>query len=110
MRSGSIVLDGDELLRDLVLARIIEPTSKADALRVLAKTGLDSVSHPTVKRRLPVIANPTVRQALSAACAAHAGVDGSISRGPHFVTHDPNTRIEKRACFKLCVDRRQADV
>jgi hypothetical protein len=67
-------LDGDEALRDLVLARIIEPTSKADALRVLAETGVDSVSYRTVKRRLPMIAKHTVRQALSAACAARAGL------------------------------------
>ncbi len=33
---------GDEVLRDLVLARIIEPTSKADSLRVLAETGVAS--------------------------------------------------------------------
>ena len=37
-------LDGDEVLRYLVLARIIEPTSKADALPVLAETGAVSFS------------------------------------------------------------------
>jgi hypothetical protein len=63
------VLDGDEVLRDLVLVRIIEPTSKADAVRVLAETGVDSASYRTIKRRLPVIAKPAVRQAVSAACA-----------------------------------------
>ena len=68
------VLDGDEVLRDLVLARIIEPTSKIDAERVLAETGVAAASYRTVKRRLPVIAKPAVRQALSAACAAHAGL------------------------------------
>ena len=76
-RWGSIfdhVLDGDEVLRDLVLARIIEPTSKADAVRVLAETGIESTSYRTVKRRLPEIAKPAVHQALSAACAAHAGL------------------------------------
>jgi len=66
------VLDGDEVLRGLVLARIIEPTSKIDAERVLAETGVASASYRTVKRRLPVIAKPAVRQSLSAACAAHA--------------------------------------
>ena len=66
------VLDGDEVLRDLVLARIIEPTSKIDAERVLVETGVAAASYRTVKRRLPVIAKPAVRQALSAACAAHA--------------------------------------
>ena len=66
------VLDGDEVLRDLVLARIIEPTSKIDAERMLTETGVAAASYRTVKRRLPVIAKPAVRQALSAACAAHA--------------------------------------
>jgi hypothetical protein len=68
------VLGGDEVLRDLVLARIIEPTSKIDAERVLTETGVAAASYRTVKRRLPVIAKPAVRQALSAACAAHAGL------------------------------------
>lgn len=68
------VLDGDGVLRDLVCARIIEPTSKIDAARVLAETGVTSTSYRTIKRRLPVIAKPAVRQALSAACARHAGL------------------------------------
>jgi hypothetical protein len=72
------VLDGDEVLRYLVLARIIEPTSKIDAERVLSETGVTGASYRTVKRRLPVIAKPAVRQALSEACAAHAEL-GSAS-------------------------------
>jgi hypothetical protein len=63
---------GDTVLRDLVLARIIEPTSKADSLRVLAETGVEPVDYRTVTRRLPLIAKPAVRQSLSAACAAQA--------------------------------------
>ncbi len=35
---------GDEVFRPLVLARIIEPTSKADALRVIEKTRVAAVS------------------------------------------------------------------
>jgi hypothetical protein len=68
------VLAGDEVLRDLVLARIIEPTSKLDAARVLAETGVSTMSYRTIKRRLPVIAKPAVRQALSAVCAKYAGL------------------------------------
>jgi hypothetical protein len=64
----------DEVFRDLVLARIIEPTSKQDSLRVLAETGIAPVDYRTVTRRLPVIAKPKVRQALSAARAARAGL------------------------------------
>ncbi|WP_434089361.1 IS1634 family transposase [Mycobacterium intracellulare] len=64
--------DGDEAFRQLVLARIIEPTSKADSLRVISETGVEPVSYPTLNRRLPVFAKSVFRQALSAACAAHA--------------------------------------
>jgi hypothetical protein len=61
------------VLRDLVLAGLIEPTSKADAVRVLAETGIESTSYRTVKRHLREIAKPAVREALSAVHAAHAG-------------------------------------
>jgi len=56
------------------LARIVEPTSKADSLRVLAEIGAAAIDYRTVTRRLPVIAKPQVRQALSSACAAIAGL------------------------------------
>ena len=62
----------DEVFRDVVLARIIEPTSKADSLRVLEETGVPGPSYPTLNRRLPVYAKPVFRHALSQACAAHA--------------------------------------
>ncbi|HEY1973187.1 MAG TPA: IS1634 family transposase [Pseudonocardia sp.] len=62
----------DESFRQLVLARIIEPTSKADSLRVIEETGVAPVSYPTLNRRLPVFAKPSFRQALSTACATHA--------------------------------------
>jgi Transposase DDE domain len=65
---------GDEVFRQLVLARIIEPTSKADSLRVLEETGVAAVSCPTVNRRLPVFAKAAFRQALSRACADHAAL------------------------------------
>jgi len=65
---------GDEVFRLLVLARIIEPTSKADSLRVLDETGVAGPSYPTLNRRLPTYAKPTFRQALSTACAAHAAL------------------------------------
>jgi hypothetical protein len=65
---------GDAVFRDLVLARIIEPTSKADSLRVLTESGIETVDYRTVTRHLPQFAKPVVRQALSAACAARAGL------------------------------------
>jgi hypothetical protein len=56
----------------LVLARIIEPTSKADSLRVLAEVGVDAVSYPTLNRRLRGYSAEGFRRKLAAACARHA--------------------------------------
>jgi hypothetical protein len=63
--------DGDEVFRHLVLARIIEPVSKLDSLRVLEEAGVAPASYATLKRRLPEYAREGWRQRLSAACAAH---------------------------------------
>ena len=65
---------GDEVFAQLVLARIIEPSSKLDSIRVLEEAGVTAPSYPTLKRRLPKYAKQQWRQALSAACAAHAGL------------------------------------
>ncbi|KJE19283.1 transposase family protein [Frankia torreyi] len=46
----------DEVFRALVLARIIEPTSKLDSLRVLDEAGAPAPSYRTVKRRLRLYA------------------------------------------------------
>jgi hypothetical protein len=63
---------GDEAFRQLVLARIIEPVSKLDSLRVLEEAGAAAASYRTLTRRLCVYAKGSWRQKLSAACAAHA--------------------------------------
>jgi len=97
-------LDSDEVLRDLVLARIIEPSSKADALRVLAETGVESVSYRTVKRRLPLIAKPVVRHALSEACAARAGL-GSASDYQACSDKEPDP-LQRREFFRSGVHPR----
>ncbi len=65
---------GDEVFAQLVLARIIEPVSKLDSLRVLEEAGLVPASYATLKRRLPGYAQPTWRERISAACAAHAAL------------------------------------
>jgi hypothetical protein len=63
---------GGEVFRQLVLARIIEPVSKLDSLRVLGESGIVPVSHATLKRRLPMFAEPAWQAWLSAACVGHA--------------------------------------
>jgi DDE family transposase len=65
---------GDEVFRHLVLARIIEPTSKLDSLRVLEEAGISPVSYRTLKRRLPVYATDQWRERLAALCAHHVGL------------------------------------
>ena len=61
----------DEVFLQLVLARIIEPVSKLDSLRVLEEAGVAAASYRTVTRRLGAYAKEPWRQKLSAACAAH---------------------------------------
>ena len=66
---------GDQVFFDLVAARIIEPVSKLDSLRVLEEAGVAAASYRTVLRRLPAYAKDSWRQttgigneALSAGC------------------------------------------
>ena len=63
---------GDEVFRLLVLARIVEPTSKLDSLRVVEEAGFDPPAYATLKRRLPAFAKESWRQKLAAACARTA--------------------------------------
>ena len=65
---------GDAVFAQLVLARIIEPTSKLDSARVLEEAGISGPSYRTLLRRLPAYAEQAWRQRLSAACAGHAGL------------------------------------
>jgi hypothetical protein len=65
---------GDEVFRGLVLARIIEPTSKLESIRVLEEVGVPAVSYPTINRRLARYATEAWRDRIARACAAHAGL------------------------------------
>jgi hypothetical protein len=58
----------------LVLARIIEPTSKLDSAPVLSEAGVFAAWYATVKRRLPVFATETWREGLAAACVRQAAL------------------------------------
>jgi len=68
------VTGGDEVFRSLVLARLVEPVSKLDTIRVLTELGIDPPGYRTIFRRLPVYAKAEWRQQLAAACAAHVGL------------------------------------
>jgi len=58
----------------LVLARIIEPTSKLDSARVLAEAGVQPWSYRTLKRRLPTYGTESWRARLARQCATHAAL------------------------------------
>jgi hypothetical protein len=82
---------GDEVFRQLVLARIIELASKIDSIRVLEETRAAAASCHTIERRLPIYAHHGWRQRLSQAYAAHAKL------GPaSLVLYDVSTLLCRR--------------
>jgi hypothetical protein len=69
----------DEVFRDLVIGRIVEPTSLLDVDRVLAELGRVSVSLSTRKRTLRRCHTGDYRDQIAAACFAHAAASGDVS-------------------------------
>ncbi len=69
----------DECFRDLVIARIVEPTSLLDVDRVLADLGRVSASLSTRKRTLKRAMDGRYRDLIATACYAHASTVGDIS-------------------------------
>jgi hypothetical protein len=69
----------DGVFRDLVIARIVEPTSKADAARVLADLGADTVSYRTIQRHLAKVDTGGYRDAIAKRCFTHAADRGGLS-------------------------------
>jgi hypothetical protein len=64
----------DEVFQALVLARVVEPTSKLATIRVLDEIGVVPPGYRTILRRLAGYASPEWRQRLAQACAAHVGL------------------------------------
>lgn len=64
----------DEVFQALVLARVIEPVSKLDTIRVLDEIGIVPPGYRTIVRRLPGYASEEWRQRLAQACAAQVGL------------------------------------
>lgn len=77
-RLGFDVLQ-DAAFEQLVLARIVEPTSKADSLRVLSEIGVEHASLRTMFRSLKKAATGGYRDLIAAACFAHAATVGDVS-------------------------------
>jgi hypothetical protein len=70
---------GDDCFRDLVIARIVEPTSLLDVDRVLAELGRVSASLTTRKRTLRRAQSGAYRDQIAEACFAHACTYGDVS-------------------------------
>jgi hypothetical protein len=70
---------GDGVFRDLVIARIVEPTSKADAARVLADLGAETMSYKTIQRHLAKVNTGKYRDAIAGKCFTHAADRGGLS-------------------------------
>jgi len=67
----------DKVFLLLVLARVLEPTSKQDSLRVLEEAGVPACSYATLKRRLPRYATREFRDQMAGVLAAHASLGPS---------------------------------
>ena len=70
---------GDEVFRDLVIARVVEPTSLLDAGRVLRDLGQAPASYATMKRTLARAAAGKYRDQVATWCFEHASTTGDVS-------------------------------
>lgn len=70
---------GDAVFKDLVIARIVEPTSKLDATRVLTDLGVDAVSYSTIQRHLRLVNADNYRDAVAQKCFEYVANRGTLS-------------------------------
>lgn len=70
---------GDEVFRDLVIARVVEPTSLADAARILHDLGQESASYATMRRTLRRSAEGRYRDQVADLCFEHALTSSDVS-------------------------------
>ena len=77
---------GDTVFKQLVLARIIEPTSKLDTIRVLDELGITPPSNTTIHRSLKRIITNDYRSAIS-----EAALKNSSAKALSFVLYDVTT-------------------
>lgn len=69
----------DEAFFQLVLARLVEPTSMSDSGRVVSELGLQSVHRSTFKRVLKRCGERDYRGQIATACYEHASAGSSLS-------------------------------
>ncbi|WP_344311050.1 IS1634 family transposase, partial [Brevibacterium samyangense] len=78
---GSLGFDtvDDSVFRDLVIARVVEPTSLSDVDRVLGELGRSTASLSTRKRTLSRAVTGEYRNKIATAAFAHAATHGDVS-------------------------------
>jgi hypothetical protein len=88
----------DEAFRAMVLARIVEPASKADSRRVLADLGAPASALRTLFRSLKRCRDNGYRDRIAKACTAFSAAAGGLSAlvmydctTLHFETSDEDT-------------------
>lgn len=112
---------GDEAFKQLVLARVVEPVSKADSVRVLDELGVGHASLRTMFRSLARCAERGYRDQVAAACFAHAAAHGDLTLCLYDVTtlyfeaeneddlrrvgYSKERRIDPQVVVGLLVDR-----
>ena len=77
---------GDEVFKKLVLARLVEPTSKRDSIRVLDEIGVPAPHLATIYRRLRAVCEKNYRETITAKCFAQAVSHGDVSLVMYDVT------------------------
>jgi hypothetical protein len=112
----------DEVFRDLVIARVVEPTSLLDVDRVLAEMGRVSASLSTRKRTLRRCFDGNYRDRLAGLCFTHVLTSGDVSLVLYDVTtlyfeaenedglrkvgYSKERRVDPQIVVGLLVDRR----
>ncbi|OMH22946.1 IS1634 family transposase, partial [Tersicoccus phoenicis] len=112
----------DEVFRDLVIARVVEPTSLLDVDRVLAEMGRVSASLSTRKRTLRRAHAGAYRDQVATACFRHAVAGSDVSLVLYDVTtlyfeaekeddlrkvgYSKERRVDPQIVVGLLVDRR----
>lgn len=120
-RLGFDAID-DEAFAQLVLAWIIEPTSKADSVRVLAEVGVEPAWLRTMFRSLQRAQERDYRDRIAIACFNHAATNGDVSLVLYDVTtlyfeaekegdlrkvgYSKERRVDPQVVVGLLVDRR----
>lgn len=69
----------DMVFKDLVIARVVEPTSELDSARVLTGLAADAVSYSMIQWRLRSVNTGNSRDAIAEKCFAHSTDRGTVS-------------------------------